>query len=204
MAGIYFSSDWHGFHKNLIRGTSSWEDKKACRDFETIEEHNKTLINNINNKVSWDSILYFLGDWSFGGIDNVWKLRDQINCQTIHFVAGNHDHHQRENRIVKTEAGFKNLQSLFTTYNEILSKKIGGQQMTLCHYALRSWEKASKGSWNLHGHNHGGLPDYEINGVKMRTLDVGIDCHPNFEPFSFAEIQEIMDKRGFFKEGHHE
>lgn len=203
MAGIYFSSDWHGRHLNLVRGTSSWEDKRACRDFDTVEEHDETLIQNINNKVSWDSTIYFLGDFTFQGIENIWKFRDRINCQTIHFVAGNHDHHQRKNAIVKTDAGYKNVQSLFASYNEIISKKIGGQQMTLCHYPMRSWEKASKGAWMLFGHCHNALPDYVVDGKVLKTMDVGVDGAADFAPYHFEEIRSIMDKRKILIEGHH-
>lgn len=204
MTGIYFTSDLHYGHKNLVRGTSSWEDKTACRNFDTLEEHNEVLIQNINNKVSWDSILYFLGDFAFGGIDNIWKFRNRINCRTIHFIGGNHDHHIRNNKIVRTDSGFINIQQLFSSYNEILTKKIGGQQIVQCHYPFRSWEGASKGSWMLFAHEHGRLPDYIVNGVIVKSKDAGIDTHPNFEPYHFDEIKTIMDKREILIAGHHD
>ena len=36
---IFFSSDLHGYHKNICYGTSTWSDKdEACRKFDTPEE----------------------------------------------------------------------------------------------------------------------------------------------------------------------
>lgn len=204
MAGIYFFSDPHMGHKNLVRGCSSWEDKTACRDFDTIEEHNEVLIQNINKTVSQDSILYCAGDWVMGGFDNVWKFRKRLNVRTIHLVLGNHDNAIRNNKIVLTDTGYVNLQNLFASVQELLSAKIGGQLMTICHYPLRSWEKSSKGSWCLSGHEHFRLPDYEINGLKVKALDIGIDGNPEFRPYHFDEIESIMSKRFVVKIGHHE
>jgi calcineurin-like phosphoesterase family protein len=42
----------------------------------------------------------------------------------------------------------------------------------------------------LHGHSHGNLIDLQIPRV-----DVGIDMHPNNEPFSFSEIEQLMSDR---------
>ena len=81
----------HFSHTNIIRGLSRWSDKSGCRDFNDVWEHNKTLLDNINNTVGENDILYFLGDFSFNGHINIKKYRELINCKTIHFVLGNHD-----------------------------------------------------------------------------------------------------------------
>ena len=54
-----------------------------------------------------------------------------------------------------------------------MRKTINGQDMVLSHYAFRTWDKAHKGTWMLHGHSHGTLPVYE----NFKQLDVGIDTH---------------------------
>ncbi len=94
---IWFSADWHLGHENIVRGCSKWENKSACRNFKTLKEHDETIINNINKYVGRDDILYFGGDFSLGGRENVFKYRQLINCQTIHFCLGNHDLHIRKN-----------------------------------------------------------------------------------------------------------
>ena len=83
---IYFSSDFHYSHKNIVKGTSSWPDKTGTRDFKTVEEHDNTIIKNINNTVKEDDDLYFIGDWSFGGIKNILICRERINCKNNDFL----------------------------------------------------------------------------------------------------------------------
>lgn len=95
---IYFTSDTHYHHKNIVRGTSDWEEKSRCRDFNTLEEHDKVIVDNINAVVKEDDILIHLGDWSFGGIENIWNFRKQLNCKNINLILGNHDHHILNNR----------------------------------------------------------------------------------------------------------
>ncbi len=40
-----------------------------------------------------NDIIYHLGDWSFGGHENIKIFRNRIKCKNIHLILGNHDHH---------------------------------------------------------------------------------------------------------------
>jgi len=101
----FFTSDTHFHHKNIVAGTSEWDDKRECRDFDTLEEHNAKLVQNINALVKPNDILYHLGDWSFGGVERIWEFRKQLHCKNIHLILGNHDHHIENNKnIVMTAA----------------------------------------------------------------------------------------------------
>lgn len=189
MNQVHFISDTHYSHKNIIRGTSDWVDKDKTRWFNTIEEHNTCLVNVINSKVREDDILYHLGDWSFGGFENISEFRKQLNCKTIHLILGNHDHHIENNR--------NRIQNLFESvqhYKEII---VHNQLIILSHYSMRVWNKLHKNSWMLYGHSHGTLPD--IGG---KTMDVGCDTN-NLLPYSFEEIKQIMNKRINLEVDHH-
>lgn len=190
---IWFTSDTHYGHKNICRGTSEWEKKEdtgqRTRDFETLEEMNDAIVNGINNYVKEDDILYHLGDWSFGGIQNIWEFRKRINCKNIHLVLGNHDHHIQNNRtlpnvITSVHGDIRDIEegtsdydenckarNLFNSVNQLLIKDIGGVGMTLCHYAFRTWDKAHHGTWMLHGHSHGTLPTYFNTSKWAKDLD---------------------------------
>ena len=203
---IYFTADTHGYHSNLCRGSTTWEHKDECRDFENAEEMTDLLVKNINNTVKEGDILYHLGDWAFSGKNYVYGLRKRLNVKTIHLILGNHDRHIEGNSIIKTDKGFKNIQSLFTSVNQVVDKKIMGQNMVLCHYPMRAWHKAFRGSWMLHGHCHGSLPDYtNKEGMLYRTKDIGLDTHPEFRPYSFDELREIFSGDNYldFTEDHH-
>lgn len=194
----FFSSDFHGFHQNICRGVSHWigEGKEEnTRDFNTIEEMNIALLSSINNTVGLNDELWFLGDWSFGGFDNIKKFRDQINCQNIHFVFGNHDHHIENNK-----NGIRDLFKSVQYYKELT---IEGQKIILCHYAMRVWNKSHKGAIHLYGHSHGTL-EYSTNG---KSMDVGVDnafkLFKEYRPFSFKEIKSILNKRDINFIDHH-
>jgi len=109
----YVFSDPHYGHKNFVAGETSWfysEDRteeeikelrwRRCRPFDTVEEMNDIIVKNINSTVPENATLICLGDWSFGGIENIWNFRKRINCKDIHLILGNHDHHIANNRVL--------------------------------------------------------------------------------------------------------
>lgn len=249
MSDIWFMSDPHYGHKNIVRGVTEWggdPTKGAAsvdrtRDFNTLEEHNDTLVKNINAVVKPDDILYCLGDWSFGGLENVWEFRKRLHCLNIHLMFGNHDHHIERNRelpnahtIWTEEKGIivvdgpcpkvtgsdkavirpARTQELFKSVQHYSRRVIGGQDMVLCHYAMRTWDKGHKGTWMLFGHSHGTLGPYgtSIPPVEegkvhtwgaFKTMDVGIDTHPEFRPYHIEEIRDKMQNRVNLIVDHH-
>ena len=101
MSNIFFTPDSHYCHSNLCIGISKWDDKeKSCRNFQTLEEMNELIVKNINDTVGENDILYHLGDWSFGGIENIWEFRKRINCKNIYLVPGNHDYHIKNDKML--------------------------------------------------------------------------------------------------------
>jgi calcineurin-like phosphoesterase family protein len=191
---IFFCSDPHYGHRGIVRGVSSW--KSGTRDFDTLEEHNETLVNNINKTVRKDDILFCLGDWSFGNykenenIYNIRKFREQLNCNNIHLVLGNHDQEIKKNK--------DDSHSLFSSLGDYLeivvtdnpthqSEKPLKYSIVLSHYSFNVWNKSHVGSWMLFGHSHGNL----IN-VEGKSMDVGFDTHKDFRPYSFQEIKKIL------------
>lgn len=97
MNNIWFTSDTHFGHSNIVGpNVSKW--KSGYRDFKSLDEMNNHLIKEINKLVKKDDFLYHLGDFSFGGIENIYKFRKQIMCENIILVLGNHDKHIKENK----------------------------------------------------------------------------------------------------------
>ena len=88
---VWFTSDTHFAHKNLVSGETEWPDDSRCRDFATVKEMNELIVHNINENVKPQDILFHGGDWSFGGIDKIQEFRSKIRCNTIHLLRGNHD-----------------------------------------------------------------------------------------------------------------
>jgi calcineurin-like phosphoesterase family protein len=141
---------------------------------------NDTIVNNINNFVGSDDVLIHLGDWSFGGFENIKNFRERLICKEIHLVLGNHDEHIEDNR--------EDCQSLFASVQWFLQLNYRDNTFEMMHYPLSSWNKLKKGRIHLHGHMH--LPNNEkiTNG---RRMDVGIDGHPEFRPYDLQ--REIIN-----------
>jgi len=206
---IWFSSDWHAYHKNICKGCTSWT-SGSMRDFDDEETMTEKLIENINKYVKESDDLYFLGDLSFGSIDNIWRFRKRINCKTIHFILGNHDNHIKKNKILPN-CTFKELyeyyqpwaisdnlkpqpaQDLFFTVQNYLELVIDKKTFVLSHHPFEEWYEMDRGSIHLHGHLHGNLNHSDSN-MFFRRMDVGIDWK-EFRPYSIDEILDIMKNR---------
>jgi len=194
---IWITSDTHFGHTNISGpNVSKWQ--RGYRNFNSLREMDEALITNINNCVKEDDILYHLGDWSFGGVHNIYHFRKSIVCKTIHLIRGNHDQHI-VNKDVKFHDTTFNPVELFTSIENTFTGYIGKNHFHLSHYCHTVWPKSHKGGIHLFGHSHGSL-----KGNFGKSMDVGIDCHPEFRPFHINEIIQIMDKKETKSIDHHE
>ena len=186
---VWITSDTHYSHKNICRGVTNWRTKdgkipiESTRDFNTIEDMNSVIVDNINSKIGPDDTLIHLGDLSFGGFDKIGQFLDRLVCKNIHLVLGNHDHHIKNNR--------ENIHDRFLSVQNYLEVNIGGANFVLSHYPLCSWNQLSKGAIQLHGHVH--LPTNKKWGNGKR-LDIGVDGN-NYQPYKLTEIVHMMDRR---------
>ncbi len=196
LGNIWFTSDTHYHHKNIVRGTTSWTQDEfegdgrgilRTRDFDTLEEHDEELVARFNSLVKPNDEVWHLGDWSFGGYDQIPIFRKKLNCKNIHLIFGNHDQH-----IEPINSPYR---SLFTDcqYVKQFSLKLGtdttgrmGKQgFFLSHYSHQVWDKSHHGVIHLFGHSHGSL-----KGIG-RSMDVGVDTHDLY-PYHLDEILAIM------------
>lgn len=203
---LWFTSDTHFGHSNICRATTKWEGAdNVTRDFKSLDHMNDTLVNNINEVVGVDDILIHLGDWSFGGFENIELFRNRINCKNIHLVFGNHDHHIRRNK--------GDVQSLFSSVQDYLMidlrmhkpGNIVDRHTLICmHYPIASWDGMNDGNIHLHGHVH--LPNNQRVADGM-AMDVGVDGN-NYYPISIENVLTIMRyqpiKRLTLPKDHHE
>ena len=192
MKNIFFTSDTHYHHKNIVRGTTTWDvldpnsSHQSLRDFDTLEEHDEALIKSINSVVKHDDILYHLGDWSFGGHEQIKLFRDRLECKEIHLIFGNHDQH-----IEPIDSPYRELFASCSYVKQLslnVDRKygvVGKQKFFLSHYSHQVWNKSHHGSIHLFGHSHRSL-----EGIG-KSMDVGVDTN-NLYPYHLDEIMEIM------------
>lgn len=162
---IYFTSDTHLDHKNII--------KYCDRPFKNINEMNETIVENWNKIVHPTDTVYHLGDFSFG--ESIREFVERLNGKII-LIKGNHD-----------PFNIKRM-NVFDKVFDILEIKLNGISITLCHYAMRVWNKSHFNSWHLYGHSHSKLPS------QGKSHDVGVDNN-NFTPISFDELKIIMKNK---------
>jgi calcineurin-like phosphoesterase family protein len=187
---VWIISDTHFGHKNICRGVTAWRlpdgsvPISQTRDFDSISEMNEIIVNNINSVVGQDDVLIHLGDWSFGGFENIKIFRDRIVCKEIHLILGNHDEHIEKNR--------DGVQELFTSVNHYTKLMYKFETLVLMHYPIDSWDGLNKGHIHLHGHCH--LPQQKVFG-KGRRMDVGIDGNMFFMPYELDNVIKIVKMR---------
>jgi len=208
----FFSSDTHFGHKNIAgKSVSSWDG--GFRDFDNLDQMNNHIIKCFNDTVKEDDELFHIGDWSFGGAENIWNFRKRLRCKNIHLIFGNHDTHIKNNIVLpncislepyssefidgkNTDPEYPNYveaQRLFKSCNDVLTIKDGKNTFFLSHYSHRVWFGSHKGVIHLYGHSHGSIPELG------KSMDVGIDSAKkilgDYKPFSLSDITRIMDNK---------
>ena len=205
---LYFTSDTHYGHSNICRATTNWTDADSVtRDFKSLDHMNDTIVNNINSIVGENDVLIHLGDWSFGGFENIAEFRSRIICKNIHLTYGNHDHHIRRNK--------DNIQSIFSStqdymHLDIRRPSIKGKGMMdkfsfICmHFPIASWDSMNVSMMHLHGHTH--LPKH-LRIANGRAMDVGTDGN-DLQPISLDEVVSLLKNQPIKKlclpKDHHE
>ena len=179
----YYTSDWHLFHKNIIRYSN--------RPFSDVDEMNRAIITRTNERVKEGDRLFILGDLAFAGREKFEYLMNELVCQHIYLVPGNHDNqdalHLKRNQTQPFWAAEP------SPFMEI---KDNGRHVTLCHYAMVHWNKSHHGTYMLHGHSHGSLPG------NSQRVDVGVDCW-DFYPVTLDECIARMAKLPPYRTGDH-
>lgn len=171
----FFTSDLHlGHSKDFVY---------KARGFNTIEEHDAAIINNINSMVAADDELWILGDLMLGNNESGLAHLRNINCQHIHIIYGNHD---TDNRIV-----------LYGTLPNVICHgfadriRHGKKWFMLSHYPMNIDNGNDRTPvFNLYGHTHQVSAFASPNTFK--NYNVGVDAHNNY-PVSIDTIIEDIN-----------
>jgi calcineurin-like phosphoesterase family protein len=165
MSNLWFTSDTHFGHANIIR--------YCKRPFGSVDEMNEVMIQRWNEVVKHGDFVYHLGDFAFGKNLTTEMISRRLQG-SVTVILGNHDD---ENYLMRLFGG---------QVCHYLKLKIDNQDIILFHYAMRTWWHDLRGSWHLYGHSHGALPGHG------KSFDIGVDCN-DFRPQNFDEIKSRMD-----------
>ena len=176
---IWFTSDTHFCHENIIRFSG--------RPFANAAEMNEELIRRWNETVPEDGIVFHLGDFCMGGSrdwnDIIFRLHGKI-----YLILGNHD-------MKNIKQGFMQRFELVT---QQMSIRVGGQGIILNHNPFLCYGGSYRDVWQLFGHVHSGpLSQTGVDLPRLRMLfplqyDVGVDNN-DFRPVSFSEVKAKIE-----------
>jgi calcineurin-like phosphoesterase family protein len=148
------------------------------RGFDTIEEHNETLISNIKQCVKESDEFYILGDLTLGDLDAAAAYLRQIPGH-VHVILGNHD----------TERRIEFYQSLGWDVQFATRIKWGKYSFYLSHYPTDcsnpGEDKLSLATINIFGHTHSQAPWSEDHRFSYNVCPEANVCYP-------VEISDII------------
>lgn len=173
---LFATSDPHLSHSNILNYT------QRHNHFKNVTEMNESLIERFNKKVSEKDTTIILGDFCFGNVKMFREFWYALNGTKI-LVKGNHDRQIPEDIL----------------WYDVVEFSFKSKRFFCSHYSHKVWNRSHHGAYHLYGHSHNSLPD----DPKALSMDVGVDCHPNYEPFSFEEIVKHMSKKTFEPVDHH-
>jgi calcineurin-like phosphoesterase family protein len=166
----FVTSDTHFYHYNVI--------SYCDRPFLTVEEMNKRLIEDWNSVVGKEDTVYFLGDFSFGSIEMMREVLEQLNGYIV-FILGNHD---RSERVYK-EAGIKEVYKSLVIPKEKFGTKL---DVVLTHRPI------SCDFYNIHGHIHNTPLDTTFD--PDTHYNASSDIH-NYQPI---DIETVFAEKNWY------
>jgi len=182
---IWFTSDWHIGHENVI--------EYDTRPFDNSEHMVLDLVANYNRLVKKEDIVYFLGDFGSWNKETNRSALGFLNGTKI-LIRGNHDFSSAKCRSLGFDAVLE---------RAVIS--IGKRHIRLSHYPyeLSLWQQLMSknldkrksrnrpkddGKWMLHGHTHTGYPI-----VNNRQINVNV-CYWDYKPVNVDQILSIINK----------
>ena len=167
---IWFTSDTHFGSERIL--------ELSKRPFKNVSEMDGTMIENWNNCVAPNDIVYHLGD--FGD----YYCREFLNGEIV-LILGNYELNDIDNGVITIErlrqVGFilnANLTEHFIYPNKPVNNTFVSENSI---WMTHKPEDCRKDRFNLFGHIHG------LQKVKRYGLNVGVDCH-YFKPINFEEV----------------
>lgn len=176
MTETFLVGDPHFTHRNIIKFTDS--DGNRIRPFDSLEEHDETLVENWNKTVKEKDKVYVMGDIVINR--KALPIFSRLNGDKV-LIKGNHDNHE--------------LNAYLPYFRDIRACQVmKGEKIILTHIPIHT-SQLQRFKCNVHAHlhqnvimNQSGIPD-------IRYLCVSLE-HTNFTPISFNDVKKILKNRG--------
>jgi calcineurin-like phosphoesterase family protein len=175
----FYIADPHFGHEAVIRMNQ--------RPFDSIEEMDRTIINNWNSVVKKLDEVYIVGDLIFRSRNQPEYYLSQLKGKK-HLILGNHE---------KWTKGI-DLTQYFESVSHIAEITDMNRHVVLCHYPMAEWPRYFRGSLHIFGHIHNNRDcdafRYYQNNQNM--LNAGVDIN-HFTP---VLLQQLIDNNHTFRQ----
>lgn len=187
MGKLYFTSDQHFSHKRIAE----------LRGFDSVDEHDEVIADNLLSTVDKRSTLINLGDLAMTreGFEVAHAVHLMLDCEAKHLVPGNHDGvHPMHSRAARHQ---KYWLEVFDSVQPYMRMKFNKSSYLISHLPYKGagdhmdeerytqYRLPDEGLPLLCGHVHG---EWKTNG---NCMNVGVDQW-DLKPVSFNELEEWM------------
>lgn len=175
---IYYISDMHFGHKNIIRFDG--------RPFADIELMDEAIIHNWNERVTPEDTVYVIGDGFFKGEEMSLEIIKRLNGHK-HLIKGNHD---------RVNGRLRFHWESVKDYDEV---KDGDHRVILSHYPMMFYNAQHYGSIMLYGHVHNSREwkfvekwqkELWDEGIPARIINVG--CMMDYMRYTPRTLEELL------------
>lgn len=184
---VWFYSDPHFGHINII--------KYCNRPFVSVEEMNEVLLSNYKKVITDKSLVYFLGDMSFGRQAKKehtpkWWC-EQLGGNIITYIKGSHDHKIRPSTVPPTNVQ-KVLLEDYIEVNDVGDwVELGNLRFKLQHEPVYRTNLTERDyDWLIHGHSHNSSLIKEYN----KSICVSVE-NTKYTPISLFKIIELIREK---------
>jgi len=188
---IYFISDTHFFHGNVIK----FDD----RPFENINVMNEEMLKNWNKKVLPSDTVYILGDYIWKTQDDKIEWAKQLNGKK-RLIMGNHDFKNASTKYRNLFESIKDYDEITIPYNSP-DGYIEHQPVTLSHYYHPFYNKHRRMGIHLYGHSHVTQESFDelriqkwINKQGYNTRAFNVGCMLPYMAYEPQTLEHIVEE----------
>lgn len=163
MSKVYLISDMHFGHPNIM--------KYENRPFASVDEMDKTIINNWNKTVKKEDKVFILGDVSFYNKEKTKEIISQLNGYKT-LIIGNHD--KARSLTWWKDTGIEEISQYPILYNEFY---------IFSHEPVYLNENMPYA--NIHGHIH------HLKYDSRQFFNVSVECI-DYTPIDFERVKEFI------------
>ena len=162
-SGVYFISDLHIGHKNILKHSVARMPhvQKYMEEYgisDEIEAHDRWIMDIWFKTTKRGDHVYVLGDFIMHDKKETLKMLNRLKSKgvKIHRIEGNHDKSTSNmGNMFETDDLIRVVTFKKSQYPFIEEENF---QCVLCHYPMKSWFNKCRGSAQLYGHVHANSP----------------------------------------------